>query len=96
MIFFTIKHLDKEPPVISGCSEDITQNTDSGAATAAVSWDNPTATDNGGGNPSVTSDYASGHSFSIGVTAVTCSTQDTSGNLATSSFSVTINGMNRG
>ena len=28
MIFFTIKHLDKESPVITGCSKDITQNTD--------------------------------------------------------------------
>ena len=40
--------IDNENPVIFGCPSDQNVNTDSGSATAVVTWRQPRATDNSG------------------------------------------------
>ena len=77
--------------MISGCP--ITQNasTDSGMATAAVSWTPPNATDNSG-TQTLSSDYSPGDSFPIGTTTVTYTSTDESGNTNTCTFDVVVSG----
>lgn len=55
----------------------------------AATWTAPTATDNCG-TPSVSSNYASGFCFPIGVTTVIYTAKDAKGNTKTASFTVTV------
>ena len=71
---------------------DITQNTDSGLATAVVTWTEPTATDNAGA-VTLTSSHSSGSTFGIGTTTVTYTAIDDAGNTVSDTFTVTIEGM---
>ena len=80
-----------EDPVISGTPSDINANTDSGVATAAVSWTPPTATDNSG-SVTLTSDYNPGDNFPIGTTTVTYTAADPYSNSVTSTFDVIVSG----
>ena len=70
---------------------DIIQNTDAGKATAVVSWTEPTATDNSGVQ-TMTSSHKPGDVFNIGITNVSYTSTDGAANMATSTFSVTIQG----
>jgi len=72
-----------EAPVISGCPSDISQ-CDNPIAT----WSTPTSS--GSPAPSVTCSPASGSSFSVGTTSVTCTATNSCGS-SSCSFSVTIN-----
>jgi hypothetical protein len=96
--FNVIVH-DTEPPTIT-CPSAVTQGTDPGKCSAVVKNIDPTASD----NCSVTVTYAttgattlsgtgsaSGQTFNKGVTAVTYTATDPSGNTANCSFNVTIN-----
>jgi outer membrane protein assembly factor BamB len=67
---------------------DITTVT-SDPAGAVVSFD-VSATDNVDPNPQVTCDPASGSTFPIGETTVTCTATDSAGNTATATFKVTV------
>jgi outer membrane protein assembly factor BamB len=67
---------------------DITTVT-SDPAGAVVSFD-VSATDNADPNPQVTCDPASGSTFPIGETTVTCTATDSAGNTATATFKVTV------
>src|SRR5439155_4884460 len=80
---------DSEKPSIT-CPANVTQNTDAGLCTAIVNWTAPAASDNCAVG-SVVCSPASGSSFSKGVTPVTCTTTDTSGNNNSCTFTVTIN-----
>ncbi len=71
---------------------NINANTDSGLATAVVSWTAPTASDYSGGSVTLTSTHNPGGTFSIGTTTVTYTATDPSGNEATASFTVTVTG----
>ena len=82
---------DAEDPVISGCPEDVSGNTDPGAATGTVSWTEPTATDNSG-IQTLTSNYNPGDSFPIGVATVTYTSTDEAGNAASCTFDVLVTG----
>jgi hypothetical protein len=57
---------------------------------APYSYALPLATDSTGGHPTVTCTPASGSTFPIGTTTVTCSSADRSANLTTHSFTVTV------
>ena len=83
--------LDLEIPVISNMPENIEQNTDDGKATAMVTWVRPSATDNSG-SLTLTSIHSPGDKFRIGVTMVNYTAVDSSGNEATMSFTVTVQG----
>ena len=83
---------DNEDPVITGCPSDQSQNTDSGVATAAVTWIAPTASDNSG-TETLTSTNNPGDTFPIGTTNVTYTSTDPYGNTATCTFEVLITGM---
>ena len=88
IIFFT----DNENPVIiSGCPSDQSVTTDSGVATAEVTWTSPTATDNFG-VPTLTSTHNSGDDFPIGSNTVTYTATDGAGNTETCTFSVVVSG----
>ena len=67
------------------------QNTDIGLSTAIVSWVEPTATDNSG-SQTLTSSHSSGSSFGIGVTIVTYTSTDLTGNSMRETFSVIVEG----
>ncbi len=87
---FTVTVNDNELPVISGCPGNIVKNTDAGVCSAVTTWTAPTATDNCPGLTFV-STHSSGFAFPKGVTTVTYTATDMSGNTATCSFTVTVN-----
>ena len=80
-----------ESPVISGCPNTQSGNTDRGFATGTVSWTAPTATDNSG-TQTLTSTHNPGDSFPIGTTPVTYTSTDATGNTATCTFDVVVTG----
>ena len=82
---------DDESPVLSGCPSDQSVNTDSGNATAVVTWTAPTATDNSG-TQTLTSTYNSGDYFPIGNNTVSYTSTDAAGNTDTCVFYVDVTG----
>ena len=87
---FNVTVNDTEDPVISGCPSDITVDNDPGICGAAVSWTEPTASDNCGID-TFTSDHSPGETFPVGTTTVTYTATDIHGNVTTCSFDVTVN-----
>jgi len=79
---------DTTPPVVSVPS-DITKSTASSSG-MSVAY-SATATDDVDGSITPTCTHASGSTFVIGATTVTCSATDSSGNTGTASFTVTVN-----
>jgi hypothetical protein len=86
---FNVIVTDDELPTISGMPADITQGNDNGPCGGAVTWTEPTAADNCAID-TFTSDFASGSTFNVGTTVVTYTAADTSGNVTTASFNVTV------
>lgn len=84
----TYSIVDTTPPAISVVS-DITAEATS-AAGAVVTYAAPTATDAVDGSRSVSCQPASGSTFALGATTVTCTSSDTVPNTATSSFTVRV------
>ena len=83
--------LDDTPPVLTPCPADITQSADAGSCTGAVvTWADPTATDTCDPSPTVVCAPASGSTFGIGTTTVTCTATDACGNESSCTFDVTI------
>jgi gliding motility-associated-like protein len=85
---FNVTVNDKTPPVISGCPTNITVSANA-ACEAVVTWTPPTFTDNCSGG-TITSNKASGSTFSKGATEVIYTATDGSGNTATCSFEVVV------
>ena len=88
---FTVTVNDLEPPVLVGMPGNISVDAAPGAASQAVNFAVPTATDNRG-IQGVACGHASGSSFPLGVTTVTCTATDLSGLTASGSFTVTVAG----
>ena len=82
---------DKESPIISNLTTNITVDTDIGMSTAVVTWTEPTATDNSG-IQTLTATHSPGSTFNIGVTVVTYTSVDAAGHQSTLSFSVKVKG----
>ena len=78
---------DTTPPVLS-LPTDITANNDAGLCGANVNYD-VAATDDSG-NPTVSSNPASGSFFDVGTTQVDATATDLAGNSAEGSFNVTV------
>jgi hypothetical protein len=86
----TVVFVDNVGPVLSGVpsSQVVEAN---GPGGSAVNYPTPTATDNVDGPIAVvTCSPASGSTFSLGTTTVTCGASDSRGNTGTASFSVTV------
>ncbi len=81
--------VDGTLPVIGGLPAPISTSTAPGLLTAVVSWTPPTANDNVA-LASLVSNHAPGEAFPVGVTTVTYTATDSSGNVATASFTVTV------
>ncbi len=92
---FTINFADVTPPVISGCPQNITVFTGLGNALCSqtATWTPPTATDaciHCCSTQPITGNFAPGATFPVGVTTVTYTATDVSGNTSTCSFTVTV------
>ena len=66
---------------------------DTAAASTVVTYALPTATDNEDPSPDVVCTPASGSTFRVGQTRVTCTATDANGNVATKTFTVTVRGL---
>jgi hypothetical protein len=86
---FTVTVTDNVPPVFSGCT-NVSAFTASNSCDAVVNYTQPTATDNCDGARTVTCSPTAGSVFPKGVTTVSCSASDTSGNPANCTFTVTV------
>lgn len=85
---FTVQVIDNEPPTIADLPDLARATTDT--TPVAVTFPLPAASDNSGVAPTVVCTPASGTSFPVGVTTVTCTATDGAGNAAASSFTVTV------
>ena len=85
---FDVEVVDTTAPAI-GQNADITAEA-TGANGAPVSFANPTATDVVDGDVPVTCEPASGSTFALGTSLVTCSASDNAGNTGVSYFNVTV------
>jgi uncharacterized repeat protein (TIGR01451 family) len=90
---FNVTINDTQAPVIS-CPADITrQESSSGSGSAIVNYAPPSVTENDPAGAAVTCDHASGSSFPVGETTVTCTATDAAGNQSEAcSFKVTVEG----
>ena len=86
---FTVTVEDDENPTVS-CPSNIVRSTDSGQCNAVVTYTSPFANDNCPG-AMVSCSPASGSTFTIGTTTVTCTATDAAGNTASCGFTVTVN-----
>ena len=86
---FTITVNDTQPPTIT-CPANITVGNTTGQCSATVNYTTPAAVDNCPGASTVCSP-ASGSTFPVGTTTVTCTTTDAAMNTATCTFTVTVN-----
>ena len=86
---FDITVGDSTAPALSGVPAAfwVTTNDPTGAV---VSYSLPTAADAADPNPSVVCDPASGSSFDVGSTTVTCTATDSTGNHSSATFAVTV------
>ena len=84
----TVTVRDVTPPVMTACPPNITLSSRT-SCSATATWTPPTATDNCGA-PTVTGTHTPGHSFPAGVTIVTYTATDASGNSVNCSFTVTV------
>src|SRR5439155_18673084 len=87
---FTVTVNDTENPVITACPADIVRSTDAEVCNAVVSFTPPTASDNCPG-ATVSCSPTNGATFPKGVTTVTCTATDASGNTNACTFTVTVN-----
>ena len=85
-----------QPPVITGCPTGVTGVLSPGMNTGTATWTPPQATDDDGMPVSVGSTAAPGQPFSIGQTEVRYFFADSTGNVATCIFFVTITGEAKG
>jgi hypothetical protein len=85
---FKVTIQDTSPPVF-GAASDVKATAAPGGSTT-VAYTNPTANDAVDGARPVTCTPASGSSFPIGTTTVTCRASDTSGHEATTTFKVIV------
>src|SRR5205085_3257033 len=80
---------DTTPPVLIGGAADRTVEP-TGSAGAVVKYDVPLGDDAVSGSVPVVCSPASGSTFPVGTTTVSCRASDSRGNVATESFHVTV------
>ncbi|PIK58909.1 hypothetical protein BSL78_04221 [Apostichopus japonicus] len=82
--------VDTLPPVITGCPQDVSEFAAPGASCARIFWTEPSATDDFSGTPTLDRNFSPGFCFPLGESEVSYTFVDTSGNVATCEFLVTI------
>ena len=91
---FQVTVVDTTDPILAGVPANIAKEATSSAG-AAAAWTAPTASDIVDASPSVTCQSGAGlgsnATFPLGVTTVTCTALDASGNDDTGSFTVSVN-----
>ena len=85
---YVVVEVDSIAPVIFGCPQSSTYTVDFGTTFRIVTWIEPTATDNSGGQPTIFKTHQPGESFPVGTTQVTYNFRDQSQNSAVCSFAV--------
>lgn len=75
------------PPEVFNCPTTVTATAPAGSQTATVSWNAPTAIDDSG-NVAIDESHTPGSSFPIGLSVVTYTFTDRTGNEASCSFAV--------
>ncbi len=86
---FSVTVRDTTAPVFTSAAGNVVSEA-TGTLGDSVNFPTPRARDNADNNVGVTCSSASGSTFPIGVTMVTCTATDNSGNSATTSFTVTV------
>jgi hypothetical protein len=86
---FTVTVVDNTPPTITCPGNVVAAASSSGQTSAAVTFPNPSASDNCSGVSTICTPE-SGSTFPKGTTTVTCKATDASGNMATCAFTVTV------
>ncbi|HRI27348.1 MAG TPA: HYR domain-containing protein, partial [Chitinophagales bacterium] len=86
---FTVSVLEQTPPVIAACPPNISKPVVAGTCSATATWNTPVATDNCS-VVTLSVSVPSGSSFNTGVSTVTYTATDASGNTATCAFTVTV------
>jgi hypothetical protein len=86
---FTVTVNDTQAPTIT-CPANITKNTDPNVCSAVVTYPNPTVSDNCAGVGAPSCNPASGSTFQLGATTVTCSVKDAANNMSSCTFTVTV------
>lgn len=86
---FTVTVNDTQPPSIT-CPANITKDNDPNQCSAVVNYPSPTVSDNCPNLGTPTCSPASGSTFPVGTTTVTCSVKDASNNTTSCSFTVTV------
>jgi HYR domain-containing protein len=86
---FTVTIADTRPPVLAGLPANLVVN-NAPATGQAVSWPAPTALDAVSGSVAVSCLPASGSTFGLGSTTVSCTARDAAGNVASGGFTVTL------
>ena len=81
------------PPVIIDCPQSVMETISLGSSSGIVTWTEPTAIDNAGGETTVLKSHEPGTSFPVGTTQVSYLFRDQNGNEATCSFAVIGNGI---
>lgn len=82
--------VDTTPPVISGCPRGVSARLTPGNDKVAVDWVEPSATDNTGDIVQVRATHRPGDRFDLGFTFVNYTFTDSSGNVNSCSFAVTV------
>ena len=82
--------VDAESPVVS-CPSDVSSTTDSSSAVYVYSWSS-SGVDNVDGSLSSSCNVSSPHGFGVGTSVVGCTSTDSSGNVGSCSFSVSVTG----
>ncbi|XP_072026183.1 uncharacterized protein [Amphiura filiformis] len=81
---------DEEPPGFTQCPESVEQNLPSRSTVVEIMWDEPSAFDNSGIPPTVSSTRMSGDSFPVGEFTVEYTATDESGNMGSCSFRIIV------
>jgi hypothetical protein len=87
----TVTVIDQTPPAIFCPSNIVTTENPPGSGNATVNYTGLMVSDNCSGVAAPTCNPASGSSFPLGITTVTCSATDAADNASTCSFTVTVN-----
>ena len=88
-LLFLTSYIDSEKPIILNIPQNMILDTTSNEA--ELTWTEPSGSDNSG-SYTLSSNYASGSRFPLGVTQVTYTAIDPSGNTKVTSFTINVQG----